>query len=153
MKKTITLFFGAVLIMASCINIYKFCNGIHTYGEVTRVSNIKKCSYGINMNPFYRSFYEEDVKIYYTFDTGENPPDCTYSYKNILVRRCFEQQLPTIGDKIPIIIDTGRYTSGRIMEENPVYIIKTIFMMLSGIIIILFGIKNRGDKDNAKDEK
>ena len=35
MKKTITLLFGTVLIMASCINIYKFCTGIHTSGEVT----------------------------------------------------------------------------------------------------------------------
>ena len=88
----------------------------------------------MNNNPLYRDYYEEDVQIYYTCDTSDNPPDSTYVYSDITIKERFKQQLPDIDDTIPIII----YKDGSIKENTTDGIAKPMLIMMFGMGCIIY---------------
>ena len=139
--RIITFLFGIVLLLTSGINIYRYSTAIKTTAVITEIKDIREMS-DMNNNPVYRDYYEEDVQIYYTCDTSDNPPDSTYVYSDITIKELFKQQLPDIDDTIPIII----YKDGSIKENTMDGIAKPMLMMMCGMGCIIYfcnGIKKQ----------
>ena len=137
----ITFLFGIVFFLTSAISMYRYSIAIKTTAVITEIKDIREMS-DTNNNPLYRDYYEEDVQIYYTCDTSDNPPDSTYTYSDITIKELFKQQLPDIDDTIPIII----YKDGSIKENTMDGIAKPMLMMMFGMGCIIYfcnGIKKQ----------
>ena len=141
MARITVLIFGIALFIASGIGMNRYRTGTHTTAVITAVSNVREM-YSSNRNPLYRDYYEEDVQIYYTCDTSDNPPDSTYVYSDITIKERFKQQLPDIDDTISIII----YKDGSIKENTMDGIAKPMLIMMFGMGCIIYfcnGIKKQ----------
>lgn len=139
--RIITFLFGIVFLLTSSISMYRYSTATKTTAVITEIKDIREMS-DMNNNPLYRDYYEEDVQIYYTCDTSDNPPDSTYVYSDITIKGLFKQQLPDIDDTIPIII----YKDGSIKENTMDGIAKPMLMMMFGMGCIIYfcnGIKKQ----------
>lgn len=128
MARIIVFIFGIVLFIASCISMNRCSMGTHTTAVITAVSNVRKM-YSSNRNPPYRDYYEEDVTVTYDDDkTG-----------NLIVKERFKQQLPAVGDDIPVLVSK----SGKVTEETTESLTKSCFIMLFGIFLVVLGIVDK----------
>lgn len=131
LKIKITIIFGIVLLLAGTVSTYRYSTAESYTATILSVDNIREMS-DRTQNPLYHDYYEEDVMVTYDDDkTGK-----------LTVKERFKQQLPAVGDNIPILISK----SGEVTEETAQHIARLITMMLFGFFFIVFGITSDEEK-------
>lgn len=130
---------GIVLFIASGISMNRYNTSTHTTAVITAVGNVREM-YSSNHNPLYRDYYEEDVTVTYNDDKAVSSlQENIAKTGNLIIKERFKQQLPAVGDTIPVLISK----SGKVTEETAECFTRPIVMMLLGIFLIVLGIENK----------